>query len=189
MIRTGASLCNDSLFYFSRMACWDQDGLAQIKRRIVAAAKWLQRFQASIRLCWRAELHPACRERWAPLALNVRDASWVIAFGTSAPCHFSATNVTELWPNPDILYSAPSLIWLQWYHIWADLIRGLQGFSLCPCSCLHLQRVRTHMHTSMHRGAPCSQHACVSVATSCGPPGGTAKLASLTFMQRVQSQP
>lgn len=49
----------------------------------------------------------------SPLALNAPDASWVIAFGTSAACHFSATNVTELWPNPDILYSAPALIWLQ----------------------------------------------------------------------------
>lgn len=46
---TGASLCNDSLhFYFSRRACWDQDGLAQIKRRIVAAAKWLRRLQAEV---------------------------------------------------------------------------------------------------------------------------------------------
>lgn len=59
--------------------------------------------------------------------LNFHDASSVIAFGTSTPCHFSATNVTELWPKPDILYSASSLIWLQWYHIWDDLIRGLQG--------------------------------------------------------------
>lgn len=45
--------------------------------------------------------------------LNVHDASSVIAFGTSAPCHCPTTNVTELWPKPDILYSASSLIWLQ----------------------------------------------------------------------------
>lgn len=37
----------------------------------------------------------------------------VIAFGTSVPCHLCATNVTELRPNPDILYSAPRLIWLE----------------------------------------------------------------------------
>lgn len=116
MIRTGASLWNDSLhFDSSSRACWDQDGLAQIKRRIVAAAKWLERLQAgaSVSAGVRSFIQHAERAAGSPLALNAPDASWVIAFGTSAACHFSATNVTELWPTPDILYSAPALIWLQ----------------------------------------------------------------------------
>lgn len=111
---TGASLCNDSLhFYFSGRACWDQDGLAQIKRRIVAAAKWLRRLQAEVSVSAGVRSFIQHAESGGLHSLNVRDASWVIAFGTSALCHFSATNVTELWPNPDILDSAPSLIWLQ----------------------------------------------------------------------------
>lgn len=106
------------------------------------------------------------------LVLNVHDASSVIAFGTSAPCHFSATNVTELWPNPDILYSAPSLIWLQWYHIWADLIRGLQGqqlcLSVCTCNaCDHVLLVHQLVSTPVYVHAWWSNHVCTMCVSMC----------------------
>lgn len=37
----------------------------------------------------------------------------VITFGTEVLCHLSARNVTKLWPKPDRLHSAASLMWLQ----------------------------------------------------------------------------
>lgn len=140
IMQTEASLCNDSLhcFFSWRSACCNWDGLALIKRHIATAAEWLQQLQSEVSVSVRirkihawawssVSLSSSAVGHASSTVLNVHDASSVIAFGTSAPCHFSATNVTELWPNPDILYSAPSLIWLQWYHIWVDLIRGLQA--------------------------------------------------------------
>lgn len=156
-------------------SCCEWGRWALIIRHAVTAAEWPQKYPS---LCIFAnkvarvshiQRQPSSAVSLLSPVLNVHDASPVIAFGTSAPCHFSATNVTELWPKHDILYSVASLIWLRWYHIWADLIRGPIAPPLPPSvhPCKVCERVSfapllasTHVYI---QGGVCGPCACVYV--------------------------
>lgn len=162
-----------TLFLLFLQRVWTEwKWLAMIKRHVATAAPVRS---TCLSLCLYLKLH-----EWASSSvslsssavsvfltvLNVHDASSVIAFGTSAPCHFSATNVTELWPKPYILYSASSLIWLQRYHIWVDLITSSVALppSVCPCKvCERVLLAQLLAGTHVHIHAPWCMCVCVGV--------------------------
>lgn len=95
----------------------NSDGLTLMKRHTLTALL-VRKCCSAVGVCsYMCECHsvrPPLRAATYPEpAVMCVTQVGVIAFGTSVPCHLCATNVTELRPNPDILYSAPWLIWLE----------------------------------------------------------------------------